>query len=66
MIMIIAPRPNVIRKAQENRKAVLAALQAKKDAAKAAGKPPPVEDETPDEPDEDEINADVGDDDDEE
>ena len=66
MIMIIAPRPNVIRKAQENRKAVLAALQAKKDAAKAAGKPPPVEDQTPDEPDEDEINADVGDDDDEE
>ena len=63
MIMIIAPKPNVVRKAAEVRKATLAALQAKKDAAKAAGKAPPVEPET-DEPDEDEINADVDDDDD--
>jgi translation initiation factor IF-3 len=62
MIMIIAPKPNVIRKAQEVRKQVLAALQAKKDQAKAAGKPPPVEEAAPDEPDEDEINADVDDD----
>src|SRR5688572_30042893 len=65
MIMIIAPKPNVVRKAAEVRKATLAALQAKKDAAKAAGKAPPVEPES-EEPDEDEINADVGDDDDDE
>ena len=64
MIMIIAPKPNVVRKAAEVRKATLAALQAKKDAAKAAGKPPPVEETPDDEPDEDEINADVDDDDD--
>jgi len=63
MIMIIAPKPNVVRKAAEVRKATLAALQAKKDAAKAAGKPAPVEVEA-EEPDEDEINADVDDDDD--
>jgi translation initiation factor IF-3 len=63
MIMIIAPKPNVVRKAQEVRKQVLAALQAKKDQAKAAGRPPPTETE-PDEPDEDEINADVDDEDD--
>src|SRR5512147_796797 len=45
MIMIIAPKPNVVRKAQETRKATLAALQAKKDQAKAAGRPPPQEEE---------------------
>jgi translation initiation factor IF-3 len=66
MIMIIAPKPNVVRKAQENRKKVLAALEAKKEAAKAAGQaPPPEEPEDDDDIDEDEINADVDDDDDE-
>lgn len=64
MIMIIAPKPNVVRKAQENRKKVLAAIEARKEAAKAAGHAPPVEPDDDDDIDEDEINADVGDDDD--
>jgi translation initiation factor IF-3 len=65
MIMIIAPKPNVVRKAQENRKKMLAALEAKKEAAKASGQAPPAEPDD-DDLDEDEINADVGDDDDDE
>ena len=64
MIMIIAPKPNVVRKAQENRKKILAALEAKKEAAKAAGQAPPPEPEEDDDLDEDEINADVDDSDD--
>ena len=65
MVMAIAPRPNVMRKAQEAKKAQLAAYQAaqaaKKDPAArpSAPPPPPVE-----ELDEDQINADVEDDDD--
>ena len=65
MIMIIAPKPNVVRKAQELRKKVLAAIEARKEAAKAAGHAPPVEEpDDDDDIDEDEINADVDDDDD--
>jgi translation initiation factor IF-3 len=65
MIMIIAPKPNVVRKAQENRKRVLAEIEKRKEAAKAAGHAPPVEPDDDEDIDEDEINADVGDDDDE-
>src|SRR5690349_21332067 len=69
MIMIIAPRPNVVRKAQEARKIAIAAqiqasAQAKHGGKTADGKPaqPPPPDD-PDDLDEDEINADVVDDD---
>ncbi len=70
MIMIIAPKPNVVRKAQEMRKQAIAAQLAALAAAKHGGAdgkgakapPPPPEDD--DDLDEDEINADVGDDDD--
>src|SRR5688572_27811234 len=70
MIMVIAPKPGVVRKAQEAKKAAvsaqIAALANKKDQA---GKPAqavahPVDDD--DDLDEDAINADVEDDDDEE
>jgi translation initiation factor IF-3 len=73
MIMVITPKPGVVRKAQEAKKAQLAA-QAAADAAKRSpqpGKPapqqppPPIEDED-DDLDEDAINADVEDDDDDE
>jgi translation initiation factor IF-3 len=71
MIMVIAPKPGVVRKAQEAKKAQVAA-QAAAEAAKrnappgqkpAAAPPPPDEDE---DLDEDAINADVEDDEDEE
>ena len=70
MIMVITPKPGVVRKAQEAKKAQLAA-QAAADAAKrgpmpagkAAAPPPPPEDDD-DDLDEDAINADVEDDDD--
>jgi translation initiation factor IF-3 len=70
MIMVITPRPGVVRKAQEAKKAQLAA-QAAADAAKRSqlgGKPtqavaPPPDDDDED-LDEDAINADVEDDDD--
>ncbi len=70
MIMVIAPKPGVVRKAQEAKKAQLAAQQAAEAAKRIAqpGKPqppPPPVDEDED-LDEDEINADVEDDDDEE
>jgi len=68
MIMIIAPRANVVRKAQEVRKAALAAEQARKEQAKAAaaaGRPEEPETEEED-LDEDAINADVEDDDEDE
>jgi translation initiation factor IF-3 len=69
MIMVIAPKPGVVRKAQEAKKAQIAAQQAAETAkrnaqpgAKPVPPPPPDEDE---DLDEDEINADVEDDDDE-
>jgi hypothetical protein len=62
MIMVIAPKPNVVRKAAEAKKASvaaqLAALAQKKDQP-GSKRPPEVED---DDLDEDEINADVDDD----
>jgi translation initiation factor IF-3 len=69
MIMVISPRPGVVRKAQEAKKAAAAAQQAvlaqKKDQP---GKPAPAQapptDEDDDDLDEDQINADVDDDDD--
>lgn len=67
MIMVIAPKPGVVRKAQEAKKAQLAAQQAAEAAKRnqQAGKsqPPPPDDD--DDLDEDEINADVDEDDDE-
>jgi translation initiation factor IF-3 len=70
MIMVIAPKPGVVRKAQELKKAQLAAQTAAEAAKRNAqpGKPsvappPPPPDEDED-LDEDEINADVEDDDD--
>ncbi|MEO8703027.1 MAG: translation initiation factor IF-3 [Kofleriaceae bacterium] len=64
MIMVIAPKPGVVRKAQEAKKAAVAAAQAvatqKKDVP-GQKPPPPLEDD--DELDEDAINADVQDDD---
>jgi translation initiation factor IF-3 len=68
MIMVIAPKPGVVRKAQEAKKAQVAAQMAA-EAAKRNGQPvpktPPPEPEVED-LDEDEINADVEDDEDEE
>ena len=71
MIMVIAPKPGVVRKAQEAKKAQLAA-QAAAEAAKRSAQPgakpmpaPPPPDEDED-LDEDEINADIDEDDDEE
>ena len=62
MIMIIAPKPNVVRRAAEIRKQTLAAIQAKKDAAKAAGHaPPPDVDEVDEDEELEAINADVDD-----
>jgi translation initiation factor IF-3 len=69
MIMVIAPKPGVVRKAQEAKKAAAAAAQAaqtqKKDQPGQPGKhvPPPPDDDD-DDLDEDAINADVEDDDD--
>lgn len=68
MIMVIAPKPGVVRKAQEAKKAQLAAQQAA-EAAKRNGQPMPKTAPPPPEVedlDEDEINADVEDDEDEE
>jgi translation initiation factor IF-3 len=66
MIMVIAPKPNVVRKAAEAKKAAvaaqLAALAQKKD--QPGGKRHVVEVEEDDDLDEDAINADVDDDDD--
>jgi translation initiation factor IF-3 len=69
MIMVIAPKPNVVRKAAEAKKAAvaaqLAALAQKKDqpgsGKRVAPEPPEIED---DDLDEDAINADVDEDDD--
>ncbi|MBA3459136.1 MAG: translation initiation factor IF-3 [Deltaproteobacteria bacterium] len=70
MIMVIAPKPGVVRKAQEAKKAQAAQAQAA--AAAAGGKkdqpgkhaPPPAEVDDDDDLDEDAINADVDDSDD--
>ena len=66
MIMIIAPKPNVVRKATELRKQQVAAELARKEAAKAAhaaGRPhEEPEEEEEEDLDEDAINADVDDD----
>jgi translation initiation factor IF-3 len=70
MLMVIAPKPGVVRKAQEAKKAQVAAQMAAEAAKRnhapgkpsAAPPPPPDEDE---DLDEDEINADVEEDDDE-
>jgi translation initiation factor IF-3 len=66
MIMVIAPKPGVVRKAQEAKKAqaaqaAQAALAGKKEPGKPAPQPPPPDD---DDLDEDAINADVDEDDD--
>jgi translation initiation factor IF-3 len=70
MIMVITPKPGVVRKAQEAKKAAvnaqLAALAKQKDqAGKPAQVMAPAPDEDDDDLDEDAINADVEDDDDE-
>ena len=70
MIMVIAPKPGVVRKAQELKKAQATQQLAAMAAAKnTSGKPapqqaPPPDDDDDDDLDEDAINADVGDDDD--
>jgi translation initiation factor IF-3 len=67
MIMVIAPKPNVVRKAAEAKKAAVAAQLAaqaqKKDQPGSKRQAPEIEDD--DDLDEDAINADVEDDDDE-
>ncbi len=71
MIMVITPKPGVVRKAQEAKKAQLAAQQAAEAAKRnqqpgqkpTAAPPPPMDED--EELDEDEINADVEDDDEE-
>jgi translation initiation factor IF-3 len=71
MIMVIAPKPGVVRKAQEAKKAAaqaaMAAQTQKKDhpGGKQQQPPPQIEDDD-DDLDEDQINADVEDDDDDE
>jgi len=68
MIMVIAPKPGVVRKAQEAKKAAanaaMAAQSQKKDHPGGKQPPPPQIEDDDDDLDEDEINADVGDDDD--
>ncbi len=67
MIMVIAPKPGVVRKAQEAKKAQLAAQMAAEATKKnqSGGKPtPPPEIDEDDDLDEDAINADVEDEDD--
>src|SRR5689334_24453018 len=69
MIMVIAPKPGVVRKAQEARKAAAAAAQlaavAQKKDQPAGKRPLDVDATEEDDLDEDAINADVVDDDDE-
>ncbi len=68
MIMVIAPKPGVVRKAQEAKKASaaahIAALAQKKDQPGGGKRPPPELEDDDDDLDEDAINADVDDDDD--
>ncbi len=61
MVMIIAPKPNVVRKAAETRKQAIAAHQAALAAAKHGGREPPKAPDEDDDLDEDDINADVDD-----
>src|SRR6187549_547761 len=67
MIMVIAPKPGVVRKAQEAKKAAaaahIAALAQKKDQPGGSKRPPPELEDDDDDLDEDAINADVDDDD---
>jgi translation initiation factor IF-3 len=68
MIMVIAPKPGVVRKAQEAKKAAaqaaMAAQTQKKDHPGGKQQPPPQIEDDDDDLDEDKINADVEDDDD--
>ena len=68
MIMVIAPKPGVVRKAMELKKAqfnaAMAADALKKNAPPGHKAPPPPPEDEDDDLDEDEINADVQDDDD--
>jgi translation initiation factor IF-3 len=68
MIMVIAPKPGVVRKAQEAKKAAaqaaMAAQTQKKDHPGGKQQPPPQIEDDDDDLDEDQINADVEDDDD--
>jgi translation initiation factor IF-3 len=68
MIMVIAPKPGVVRKAQEAKKAAaqaaMAAQTQKKDHPGGKQQPPPPIEDDDDDLDEDQINADVDDDDD--
>jgi hypothetical protein len=69
MIMVIAPKPGVVRKAQELKKAQYQAAQAADAQKRGPGgpnqkAPPPPEEDDDDDLDEDEINADVDDSDD--
>src|SRR5436190_4498897 len=67
MIMVIAPKPGVVQKAQNAKKAAAAAAQAalaQKKEQPGKQPPPPIEED--DDLDEDQINADVDDDDDDE
>jgi translation initiation factor IF-3 len=67
MIMVIAPKPGVVRKAMEAKKAAVAAHQAALAARKDPSRSPaPEPDDDDDDLDEDEINADVDDSDDDE
>jgi translation initiation factor IF-3 len=69
MIMVIAPKPGVVRKAQEAKKAQVAAQMAaeaaKKTGGPAAGKAPPPPPDDDEDLSEEDINADVEDDDEE-
>jgi translation initiation factor IF-3 len=67
MVMVLAPKANVVRKAAEVRKAAIAAQLAHKDRGKrpdGTGQPGTGEPDDDDDLDEDEINADVDEDDD--
>jgi translation initiation factor IF-3 len=68
MIMVIAPKPGVVRKAQELKKQQYLAAQAADAQKRGPGAPPqkapPPPEDDDDDLDEDEINADVQDDDD--
>jgi translation initiation factor IF-3 len=64
MLMVVAPKPGVVRKAMDAKKAALAAAQAQANVKKDPTKPAPVEPEEDDDLDEDEINADINEDDD--
>ena len=64
MIIVVAPKPGVVRKAAELKKQQLAVAAAVAAARKDGAKMPAAPEDEDDDLDEDEINADVGDDDD--